>query len=399
MRILIADTTICGNLIGGAQIFLAELLGGLVSSGHDVHLATGGPINERIREPIEKTGANLHVGFAYASRIMDEVAVPAADWISKLKPEVYVVSVSPDVGWVVIPHLGSEIAVVNIAHSNGYEFYDPLKHYSRFVDRSVGVSSEICGMFDSYCGVVREKIDWIPYGVTPSSAVTQDVSAGTIKIVYVGRLAEPDKKVSDLIKIVQRLRTADLNYSLNVIGDGPMMSKFYTELADEIATGKVSMSGWLNKEELLQCLRQSSVSLLVSESEGFPIALVESMANGCCPIVTDIESGNKQLVEDGVNGFVVPVGDVSSFVDRIKFLAANRERLSEMRVRAWETGKEYSIDRMVSNYVSCFERAIEDARQNPRIPDPAFPLMESCRSKYPMWMRQLKAKAKELVTT
>jgi hypothetical protein len=63
-----------------------------------------------------------------------------------------------------------------------------------------------------------------------------------------------------------------------------------------------------------------------------------------------------------------------------------------MRMAAWETGREYGIDRMVDNYVSCFERAIEDARANPRTPDPAFPLMESCRSKYPLWLRRVKAR-------
>jgi hypothetical protein len=98
------------------------------------------------------------------------------------------------------------------------------------------------------------------------------------------------------------------------------------------------------------------------------------------------------LVEDGVNGYIVPIGGVPEFVDRIRLLAEDRERLGRMRFAAWETGREYSIDRMVGSYVSCFERAIEDVRSNPRIPDPDFPLMESCRSKYPLWMRRLKAR-------
>jgi hypothetical protein len=49
---------------------------------------------------------------------------------------------------------------------------------------------------------------------------------------------------------------------------------------------------------------------------------------------------------------------------------------------------------MVESYEQAFARAIEDARTNPRTPDPAFPLMESCRSKYPLWLRRLKAKAR-----
>ena len=86
------------------------------------------------------------------------------------------------------------------------------------------------------------------------------------------------------------------------------------------------------------------------------------------------------------------VGDVDAFVDRIRSIADDRERLGTMRNAAWETGREYSVDRMVDNYVECFERAIEDARANPRVPDPSFPLMESCRSKYPLWLRRIKAR-------
>ena len=72
--------------------------------------------------------------------------------------------------------------------------------------------------------------------------------------------------------------------------------------------------------------------------------------------------------------------------------------LLRMRRRAWETGKQYSIERMVDAYEACFQRAIEDTKAFPRTPDPDFPLMESCRSKYPLWLRRLKAKAKSLTT-
>jgi glycosyltransferase involved in cell wall biosynthesis len=174
------------------------------------------------------------------------------------------------------------------------------------------------------------------------------------------------------------------------------MAKLNQELAEEIRTGNVSLTGWLKSAELLINLQTSEVSLLVSDSEGFCIALVEAMANGCCPVVTDIPSGNKQLVRDDENGFLVPVGDIGAFVDRIEHLANNRGRLLEFRQKAWETGKDYSVDRMVTAYENCFERAIADARANPRKPDPDFPLMESCRSKYPLWLRRIKARAKGL---
>jgi glycosyltransferase involved in cell wall biosynthesis len=148
----------------------------------------------------------------------------------------------------------------------------------------------------------------------------------------------------------------------------------------------------MDSPEVVAAMRRSEVFILASAFEGFCISLIESMANGCTPIVTDIRSGNKQLVADGVSGFIVPVGDVDGFVDRIRLLAGDRGRLRDMRVAAWETGRDYSIDRMVDNYERCFERAIEDTRSNPRKIDTAFPLMDSCRSKYPLWLRRIKAR-------
>ncbi|PYS69773.1 MAG: hypothetical protein DMF69_15865 [Acidobacteria bacterium] len=175
------------------------------------------------------------------------------------------------------------------------------------------------------------------------------------------------------------------------------MSNIRSVLADQIESGRVVIHGWLGSTEVLRVLRKSEIFILASEYEGFCISLIEAMANGCAPVVTDIRSGNKQLVKDGENGFIVPVGDIDAFVDRIKLLDSDRESLSQTRTGAWETGREYSVRRMVDNYVACFERAIEHARATPRTPDPSFPLMESCRSKYPLWLRRVKGKAKSFL--
>jgi glycosyltransferase involved in cell wall biosynthesis len=175
------------------------------------------------------------------------------------------------------------------------------------------------------------------------------------------------------------------------------MPKVKDLLSEQIERGNVVLHGWLGSAEVIDLLRKSDVFTLVSAYEGFCIALVEAMANGCCPVVTDIRSGNKQLVTDGENGFVVPVGDVEAFVEKIVYLAETPEKLLEFRQKAWRTGKQYSVERMVEAYEKCFERAVHDARATPRRPQPDFPLMESCRSKYPLWLRRIKAKAKSFV--
>jgi glycosyltransferase involved in cell wall biosynthesis len=303
------------------------------------------------------------------------------------------VSVSPDIGWVALPQLNPEIATLTIGHGDFDTFYAPVRHYSRFLTQAIGVSEEICRKYRDECGMPAERVTWIPYGVEVLDQKPAGTAEGLLRLLYVGRLDEPQKRISDVVKIVKQLRESNVGFAFDIVGDGDERPLVERELGADIADGHVRMHGWVGSENVIEAMRGGEVFILASSTEGFCISLTEAMANGCAPVVTDIESGNKQLVEDGVNGFVVPVGDVDAFVDRIKLLAADRSRLNEMRRAAWYTGKQYSVDRMVENYVSCFERAIEHARSNPRTPDPDFPLMESCRSKYPLWLRRLKAKA------
>ncbi|MEP6848816.1 MAG: glycosyltransferase family 4 protein, partial [Acidobacteriota bacterium] len=265
-------------------------------------------------------------------------------------------------------------------------------HYERFLTRAVGVSEEICERYRDDCGIAADRVEWIPYGVETNECAPDDRSVRPLRLIYVGRLDEEQKRTSDLIKVVRRLSENGVDFQLSIVGDGEEMPAVKEGLAAEIALGRVTLFGWLDSSEVIEKLRAAEIFLLTSAYEGFCISLTESMANGCAPLVTDIKSGNKQLVRNGENGFVVPIGDVAAFVEKISYLDANRDKLLEFRQKAWETGREYSVERMVAAYERCFEAAAEDAKVNPRTPDPGFPLMESCRSRYPLWLRRIKAR-------
>lgn len=421
MKILFADTTVGGDLIGGAQTFLVKALAGFVASGHEVHLLADGLGRGWLGEAIGSSGATIHAGLWRSGELVDDVTPRAAEWVNNLRPDVYVVSVSADIGWTVLPYLNPGIATLAIGHNDERTFYDPVEHYAPFLTRVVGVSDEICRKYreifaeaphenhpvgEAPTHLLRkegswDRVEWIPYGV--ETLGTFDVSAisrqadrpdvnAPIRLVYVGRFEDTQKRVADVVAIAQQLEAEGFAFEFDLVGDGEEMPFVREQLAEMIDRGMVRVHGWLGSERVIEKLRESEVFILASAYEGFCISLIEAMANGCVPVVTDIESGNKQLVEEGVNGFVVPVGDIDAFIGKIRVLANDRDCLSQMRRRAWATGKEYSVARMVETYVACFERAIEDARAHPRVVDREFPLMESCRSKYPLWLRRLKAK-------
>jgi hypothetical protein len=77
------------------------------------------------------------------------------------------------------------------------------------------------------------------------------------------------------------------------------------------------------------------------------------------PVVSDIRSGVRELVRDDENGFLVPVGDVERFAERLAMLARDPERLARMSAcaRATVDAGPYTVDAMCDAYLALFERA------------------------------------------
>lgn len=391
MRIVFVDTTNDESLIGGGHLILPVLMAGMKQRGHEVHLVTKGIPHPRINRQIEESGAVVHIKPWKRNGLVRDTAPVFANWINSLQPDCYIISGSADIGWVALPLLGSGIATFTIGHNDTDNFYLPVKHYSQFLTKAIGVSKKICENYIDISGFPVPDITCIPYGVETSSTVDKDTAPDVLKIIYVGRVVEEQKKVSDLIAIAKELYKTNVKFTLRIIGDGPQMSELKAALSKEINNDKVTLSGWLEKDEVIKALRRSDIFILTSAYEGFSIALTEAMANGCCPVVTDIPSGSQQLINNGSNGFLIGLGNVDEFTNQLTQLSGNRQELDKVREAAWTTGKAYSIARMVESYEDCFIQAFTAIKNKPlRLPAADFPLMESCRSKYPNWARRLK---------
>ncbi len=390
MKIAVIDTTIDEDLIGGAHTFLPKLFNGLISKGHEVHFLTKAVPNEKVFRQISESGVLLHSEVWESQGFVEENVPVLASWLNSLTPDVYLISASSDLGWAVLPHLHSHIATGTIGHTDSATFYSPAGHYNDFLTFAVGVSPEICESYSQLCGIAPERISWIPYGVHTSQNSPSQSSDNALKLVYVGRLEEEQKRVSDVIKLIRLLSKSDLYFEFVIVGDGEEMPRFREQLSDELQSGKVRLCGWLDGEEVIMELQASEIFILTSAYEGFCIALIESMANGCCPVVTDIRSGNKEMIDHGENGYLIEIGDVETFANTLIDLGNEPSKLLSMRRKAWQTGKKFGVENMVENYQDCFEKAIQTAIEFPREINPEFVLMESCRSRYPLWIRRTK---------
>jgi glycosyltransferase involved in cell wall biosynthesis len=394
MKIAIIDTTNSGEPIGGAHIFLAKLLKGLIAKGHEVHLITNGSPNEKVFLQIEESKAILHPNLLDTDGFVEETAPVLAKWLNELNPDIYLISVSNDIGWVVLPLLDPHIATLSIGHTDSETFYVPARHYRSFLTRVIGVSPEVCVSYVLSCVIDKEKVEWIPDGVQTGDDEPTDDGADVLKLIFVETPEAEPKHFSDLIRIVKLLSEKGVNYKLSIVGDGGEIPKIREDLGKELNAGKVELRGRLEGDKIIEAMREAEVFILTSGSKGFPVELVESMSNGCCPVIPDTGSGNNQFIEDGTNGFLVENGDPEIFAEKLTLLSENRAELLELRKFAWRTGREYGIAKMIENYETCFENAIADAENSPRETYTNYPLMEICRSRLPIWLRRLGMKTK-----
>jgi glycosyltransferase involved in cell wall biosynthesis len=395
MQIVVVDSTITTPPTGGAHTFVVELTCALARRGERVSLVTEpGPERSLVRG-MREGGVEIREDVWRAVDLPEERAARLAAWVNGRGADAYVVSVSPDAGWLALPLLGARTATVSVAHSDGPAFYEPLRHYQSFVDCAVGVSRETVRKIVSYCGVPWERARQIPYGVSSitreeleARAAATARSRAPLRAGYVGRLVNSQKRVLDLVPLAAEMSRRGLDFELHLVGDGPERAPLEEGFRAAGVGGRVKFWGWMSSAEVKGRLRELDVLLLVSDVEGLPVAMLEAMGHGVVPVVTRLDSGNAELVREGVNGFLAGVGDFAAFAEHLLALGADRRRLAAMSRAAWETGQDYTVGRMVERYLEVFA---ESAGAAPgRRGDGGFPVMRSCVSRYPFWLRRIK---------
>jgi glycosyltransferase involved in cell wall biosynthesis len=168
-----------------------------------------------------------------------------------------------------------------------------------------------------------------------------------VVVGVVGRLS-PQKAHHALFEAVARCLPGVPSLRLVVIGDGELGPQL-NRSAEQLGIGhRTTFLGTRRDVSLL--LPGLDVSCLSSVHEGVPIALMEAMAAGV-PIVASDCGAVRDIVEDGEQGYVVPVGDVGRFAGRLRLLAADpdlRARLGKAaRARA---EREFGIERTARGY-------------------------------------------------
>jgi glycosyltransferase involved in cell wall biosynthesis len=136
-----------------------------------------------------------------------------------------------------------------------------------------------------------------------------------LQALFVGRLAGV-KGVPILITAIERLAKLQPDLTLRLVGDGPDRPALEAEVAKRGLQDRIVFLGYRSQAEVAEELAQTDVFVLPSFAEGVPVVLMEAMA-AQVPVLTTRIAGVPELVEDGVNGRLVPPGDTDAFAQAL----------------------------------------------------------------------------------
>ena len=119
-----------------------------------------------------------------------------------------------------------------------------------------------------------------------------------------------------------------LPWTATLAGDGELAG--YRARIDTLGlTNRVRLAGWMSSEAVDNELRKSSIFVLPSHHENLPLSILEAMAYGLCSIVTPVGSV-EDVINDGLNGIVVPVKDSASLVDALLSVLHDEQKRRRM---------------------------------------------------------------------
>ena len=163
----------------------------------------------------------------------------------------------------------------------------------------------------------------------------------------------PLKRVVDVIKTFKTV-SKHLNVKLLMVGDGPEKERAVRYCKAHNMEDAVLFLGKSNQIDEILCF--SDLFLLPSEQESFGLAALEAMVHGVPVICSDV-GGLPEVIENGISGFLCPLGDVNAMAEKTIHILEDNERHQLFKKQAYESSKKFDIEKVISHYESLYQDA------------------------------------------
>lgn len=336
---------------GGAERAIVNLSSSFTELGHDVSVVTSYQVDNEydVKSTVKRfflEDKKSECGFL--SRNLKRIS-KLRRLLKKENPDILISFMSePNFRAVVASAFLNVKTIISVRNDPHVEYVGKIKWIlaELLFKKADGIVFQTPDAKMAFCRKIRNKSVVIPNMVNP---IFYSTPRSTVKdiIITVGRLTAA-KNHKLLIRVFNEIKD-EIKDCLYIYGEGELREELERIISENNLENRVFLCG--NVKNIEEKFAEAKLFVLPSDYEGMPNALMEAMAMGLPCISTDCPCGGpKMIIENGLNGILVPVGDKEKLKQTILILINSDRMLNDYSVSSRVSSQKYKPELIIQKW-------------------------------------------------
>ena len=213
--------------------------------------------------------------------------------------------------------------------------------------------------FDRFVVLTREdRANWGPLdnitAIPNARSFEPDIPSAleTRRVLAVGRLCY-QKGFDMLVDVWRKVCDVVPDWTLRIVGSGESEDALRARIKELALDSRVEIVS-AKPSEMPAIYRDASILVMSSRYEGLPMALLEGQASGLPIVSFACKCGPKDIIHDGVDGYIVPEGDIDAMAEKIIKIAGDTDLRKRMGAAALKASADYSESEVMGLWEELF---------------------------------------------
>lgn len=362
---------------GGMERVLANKANWLVAHGHEVIIVTTDqrgeppyfPLDARIKCYDLAINYEENNGKSFLNKL---IHYPFKQWKHKVRLTALLKELRPDI---VISMFCNDASFIPSIKDGSKKILEI--HFSRFKRLQYGrkglwrladwwrykTDAKVVSRFDKFVVLTHEDKEY--WGnlrnmcVIPNARtfeVNQPATLEAKKVVAVGRLNH-QKGFDRLIYAWSIVDNVVSGWKLQIVGDGELREQLQYNIRELGLSNQINIGR--AEKDMMSVYKDASILAMSSRYEGLPMVLLEAQAAGLPIVSFDCKCGPKDVIENGVDGFLVDDGDIEQLAQKLVVLMQDTNLRKQMGSAAYAHSERYSEERIMKQWTDLFDEVME----------------------------------------
>lgn len=233
-----------------------------------------------------------------------------------------------------------------------------LKNFSSILVAS-STSELNRGLFE--VGYKKQNTELFNNSINPITINSEDKISSQIPKKYICSVGRPSfqKNIEMMIKVIKELKKMIPEIHLVLLGVGeysPNKNKVEELIIKYKLKDNVTLIPWIAREKIFQIISKSELYISTARYEGLPYSIIEALALGKACIVTNCD-GNRDLVKNAINGYVVEENEIKSMANRIFELYNDNKKRKKFELNSFDSfNLNYNIEKNIVNVETIYKK-------------------------------------------